>query len=208
MNRKHIILLLDESGSMQNQKSNVIKGVNEMIRMQKELQFEPINMSIIKFNSTITKVRCDNLWNIKPFTYYDYVPSNSTALYDAIGLTINKYSNEIGTIMIIMTDGHENSSREFNKRQMIDMINKQRNTKNWNFIYLSEDPTTMEQGNSIGISNKLQNCSNSTIGKNQIGNTIGSSSLQTFIRDVSQGKTSKNYDDWQQWNKVNYSNRY
>ena len=198
MNRKHIILLLDESGSMDSQKHNVIKGVNEMIKQQRELQFEPINLSIIKFNTLVTKVRCDNLWNVKPFSLSDYTPSGSTALYDAIGSTISKFANDINTIMVIVTDGQENSSREYSRQQMINMIDKQRKTKNWNFIYLSEDPTTVEQGNSMGIMNSAMNCSNTMVGRNQAGVTIGSNSLQTYIRDVTTGSTKRNYDDWQQ----------
>lgn len=200
MNRKHIILLLDESGSMESQKANVIRGVNETIRMQRELQVDPVNLSIVKFNSTVSKVRSDSLWNVRPFTLFDYQPNGQTALYDAIGSTIGRYSDEIGTIMVIITDGQENSSREFTKQQMINLINKQRNTKNWNFIYLSEDPTTMRQGESIGISNSIKNCSNSVVGYQKVGLELGSSTLQTYIKDVSQGNTSRNYDDWQQWN--------
>jgi uncharacterized protein YegL len=200
MNRKHIILLLDESGSMESQKANVINGVNETIRMQRELQFEPVTLSIVKFNSVVLKVRSDNLWNVRHFTSVDYLPNGQTALYDAIGSTISRYGDEIGTIMVIVTDGQENSSKEFTKQQMISMINKQRNTKNWNFIYLSEDPTTMRQGDSIGISNSLKNCSNSVVGYQKVGLELGSSTLQTYLKDVSQGATTRNYDDWQQWN--------
>ena len=193
---KRIILLLDESGSMFSQKNDVITGVNEMIRSQRELQESSIEFSIIKFNTNVTKIRSDMLQNVKPFSGRDYSPSGGTALYDAIGMTINKYSNDVGTIMIVVTDGMENSSREYNRKQMIDMINHQRLTKNWNFIYLSEDPTTVKQGESIGINNSVKQCSNTFVGHQQCGKVIGSSSLQNFIKDVSSGKTTQNYDEY------------
>lgn len=194
-NRKRIILLLDESGSMMNQKHEVVEGVNDMIKQQRELQFEPVNLSIIKFNSQVNKIRSDNLWNMKPFAYHDYSPSGGTALYDAIGLTIEKFQDDVNTIMVIVTDGMENASKEFSRREMVRLIEKQRNSKNWNFIYLSEDPTTMRQGETLGFNNRF-GFSNAMVGERQSGVAIQSATLQNYISDVSKGATKLNYNDY------------
>jgi len=195
--QKRIILLLDESGSMGVQRDDVIGGVNSMIEKQRELQDEPIEMVIVKFSSEVVKARSALLTETKAFTKNDYTPSGSTALYDAIGKTISRYSDDVDDIMVIVTDGQENASREYTQSNIIRLINQQRNAKNWNFIYLSEDPTTVRQGNELGLSNNVKQCSNTYVGKFKSGQTIGSSSLQNYISDVCKKKTSKNFDDWQ-----------
>jgi len=194
--RKRIILLLDESSSMMNQRFDVVRGVNDMIRQQRNLQTDNVDLSIIKFNTRVDKIRSDNLFKMKRFEHSDYNPSGMTALYDAIGLTIERFMNDINVIMIIVTDGEENSSKEFTRREMVRLINRQRNSKNWNFIYLSEDPTTVQQGESLGINNYESNCSNVLIGKKQSGQTIGSSTLQNYICDVSKGMTKQNFNEY------------
>lgn len=208
---KQIILVLDESGSMGSQRGEVIKGINDMINTQRTLQDKPVVFTIIKFNTTVKRVRSDFILNISPFSSDDYIPSGGTALYDAIGSTINIYRDTKDTIMIIVTDGQENSSREFTRSQMIKMIDYQREKNNWNFIYLSEDPTTVVQGDAIGLSNGRLNCSNSLVGQGKSGVTIGSNVLQQYISDVSYGKTSQNYDDYKKSqssnNKSNFNSR-
>ncbi len=200
---KRIILLLDESGSMGSQKYEVIKGVNDMISHQRKLQKDAMELSIIKFNTKVNKIKTDSLYSFSPFTNQDYYPSGGTALYDAIGKTINRFIHEVNTIMVILTDGLENSSKQFTRSQMTNLINKQRTTKNWNFIYLSEDPTTFEQGEVLGISNSAYNCSNMLVGNKNSGKTIGSMRLQNYISDVSQGKTTQNYNDWNNFQQQN-----
>ncbi len=199
-NRRRIILLLDESGSMSSQKSEIISGVNEMIRHQRDLQDDDVDFSIVKFNDRVTRVRANTLKQIQLLTNRDYIPNGLTALYDAIGICINKYIDDKDTIMIIATDGMENASKEYTRTNMLDMIEKQRKTKNWNFIYLSEDPTTVKQGEDIGFSNMKYNCSNTFVGAKQCGRAIGSYSMQNFISQVSKGETKQNYDDWKKFN--------
>jgi len=165
-----------------------------MIKQQKKLQPGSVNLSIIKFNDKVDKIRSASLSTIGSFNNWDYTPSGSTALYDAIGQTIGKFMDDINVIMIITTDGQENSSKEFTREQIVRLINKQRNTKNWNFIYLSEDPTTMHQGESLGINNRTFGCSNTVVGQKQSGKAIGSCTLQNYIYDVSNNNTKKNYN--------------
>lgn len=198
--KKRIVLLVDESGSMSSQRFEVISGINDMIRQQRELQDEPIEFTVVKFNTIVENVSSGLLDNIDYFTSVDYIPRGGTALYDAIGSTINKYIDETNNIMIIVTDGQENSSREFSRTQMVSLIDNQQQTKNWNFIYLSEDPTTVKQGVSMGITNSKIGCSNTCVGQRKSGKAIGEESLQMYINDVSKDNTSMNYDDWKSAN--------
>src|SRR5690606_30243909 len=99
--------------------------------------------------------------NVEPFTSSTYVPRGTTALYDAIGRTIAEIDarlpekikgkpNENITIAIL-TDGHENSSREFTREQIFHLIETHTKNRGWDFIYLSADPQAFDAANDIGI---------------------------------------------------------
>merc|ERR1711881_427171 len=81
----------------------------------------------------------------------NYNPNNMTALYDAIGETLQNYSRETDNIMVIITDGEENSSRKFNRDQVQKLIKKYSDDKNWIFHYLGANQDAWKVGQSIGI---------------------------------------------------------
>ena len=76
---------------------------------------------------------------------------------DAIGKTINyldsKENNKV--IFIITTDGLENSSVEYTKKDVKALINKH---KNWEFMYLGANIDSYDEASKIGI--KKENTSN------------------------------------------------
>lgn len=142
-------------------KSDIISGVNETIRQQRK--FNPnenslVCFNIVKFNDIVSSASNNTLANVPYLTIRDYIPSGGTALYNAIGLTIHQYKDEKNIILIIATDGEENSSKHFNLNQITQM-------NGWNVIYLSENNNTFKQGNTIGISSSLMNCNNLVTGK-------------------------------------------
>lgn len=197
MTTKRLILLIDESGSMYSQRLEIIDAINITINSQKKLQSGNIIFDVFRFNDRIKHQVSKPLKLINSLTTNDYSPRGSTALYDAIGYSINKYQSEKDVVMIIATDGMENASREYSHTSMLSLINQQRNVNNWKFIYLSENPETERQGEYMGIKNNLKNCSNTNVGRGKCCRVLGSSSLQTYISDVSSNKTSLSYDDWQ-----------
>lgn len=79
------------------------------------------------------------LEDVKPFTISDYVPGGMTALHDAIGRSIRATEraerSDDRVIVVIMTDGHENSSHEWNKRSILKLIEEKR-ADGWDFVYL------------------------------------------------------------------------
>lgn len=180
-----LILLLDESGSMSSQRDDIIGGINEMIRQQR--QVEPnrnheIHFDIIKFSGHVEPCRSETLQSIKEFTTWDYSPSGSTALFDAIGSCINKYRNERNVVMVIATDGQENASREYKYTDITRMIENQREKQNWHMVYLSEDIDTFQQGDSIGITNFAKQSYNQSVGKECLGKAFAT---QAYNKNIS-----------------------
>lgn len=168
-----IVIVLDESGSMMCIRDQIIKSINDLISEQKEVKERPATFTLVKFSDNVNRMITNKLLtNIQMISYSDYMPSGSTALYDAIGNTINWFKNEKNVLMVIVTDGQENASKKYTKSQINQMIDEMKEKNSWTYVYLSSDLNTEIQGNNIGLkqSNYTSNC---RIDQNNYGKFIG-----------------------------------
>lgn len=187
---KRLVLVLDSSGSMSSQKNDIIGGVNETIKVQRQSQpseNSTTNFNIVTFSDCVSIPQEHTLESVPFLSDSSYCPSGSTALFDAMGLTMSRYNTESGVIMIVATDGEENSSSKYSYKQIVEMVKNLRENKNWNFIYLSEDIDTFKQGESMGISQSTTNCNNIAVGKYCLGNALKSNECQSAISDMRKG---------------------
>jgi len=194
-----IVLILDASGSMSSQKSDIIGGINEMIKQQRQTQphlNNRVQFNIVKFNDIVEHPTDNTLANVSFLTSNDYIPSGTTALYDAMGLTMKRYMNEKNVICLVATDGQENSSEYFKHKHIINMVKYSREMLDWNFIYLSEDIDTFKQGSDIGIDHSLSKCSNINVGKNKLGSALQNESMQYCIAEMRKGNDMKISSKW------------
>ncbi len=165
----HIIMILDESGSMGSIRNDIIGSVNTFINEQKELKKDNTTFTFVKF-STLVSYNYEKklLSDVPELLSNDYKPNGNTALYDAIGSTINKYADEKNVCMLIVTDGEENSSREFDHKKITELIDNKKNS-DWKFIYLSADLSTAKQGAKIGIYTSDAGCHNTSCNNAAVG---------------------------------------
>lgn len=102
--------------------------------------------------------------NAKEISTNDYTPSGMTNLYDAIGNTIARLDAFVtenqNVLVVIITDGYENSSVEYNVASVKKLI-EERQAKGWTFVYLGANQDAWAVGSSIGLS-KGQTLSYST----------------------------------------------
>lgn len=150
----HIVLLLDESASMECVSRHVIAGVNGFIDKQKQIKGK-CTMTIIKFNNMITPL-CVNIpiEQVPHLQSKDYEPEMTTALNDAIGYAIESHKTDPNVVMVILTDGYENASSKFDVEYLNRIINIYKQAPySWKFIYLAADLSLQEQGESLGIGN-------------------------------------------------------
>jgi hypothetical protein len=154
-----IVIILDESGSMGSCKTDTIGGVNLFLDNQKRIRGEA-RVTLVKF-SDYYKIINDSV-PLAEIIYLDennYTPSNTTALLDAVGRTINSIGKRLAdtpeverpesVIFAIITDGYENASTEFSRSQVFSMVSHQRNKYSWRFIFLGADIDAW--GEEIGI---------------------------------------------------------
>lgn len=89
------------------------------------------------------------------------VPKGVTALHDAIVRASNEFGETLsalpederpGTVMVvIVTDGHENASRESNTNDVKDLITRQEGTYSWNYVFLGANQDAVLTGESLGL---------------------------------------------------------
>lgn len=169
-NACELIMLVDRSGSMEACRLEANNAINEFIRTQ-SLDDVPTYLTLVEFDNVVhTHITRTALDKSSPPTY-TLVPRNMTALYDAIGTTVNfvgKRLSELAesdrpdkVIFVIMTDGLENNSKEFKADQIKKMIEHQETKYNWKFIYLGANQDAFAVGGSIGTST-IRTCSYDT----------------------------------------------
>ncbi len=162
--------ILDETGSMNSCKEATISGFNEYVeglKKQKEVTF-----SLTRFNSNKVWVEYADvpIKDVKELT--DYNPAACTPLFDAIGRTITKVSAKIKrtqkkekakVLCIIMTDGEENSSKEYTRKKVFSLI-KAKEKDTWSFVYLGADQDAWSNAKGLGLlkGNVMAYCSSDT----------------------------------------------
>lgn len=160
MNKTELIFILDRSGSMGGLESDTIGGFNASISDQKKIDGKTRVTTILFDNFFEVLHDRINLQDIAPLTDKDYFVRGSTALYDAVALGIRKIANvqkqtmlegrAAKVIMVITTDGYENSSRETNAAMLYKMIDDCKKN-GWEFLFLGADIDAQAAAGSIGI---------------------------------------------------------
>lgn len=152
-----ITVVLDRSGSMNMIKEDAEGGLAAFIETQKHEDGEA-NFSLIQFDDTYEAV-----YKAAPITEVDavqLVPRGSTALLDAVGRAITETKQRLNStpekdkpgivIFVIITDGKENASREYNKSTIKNMIENAQN-EGWQFTFLGANQDAFAEAGSLGI---------------------------------------------------------
>lgn len=165
-----VVFLLDKSGSMHGSEEDTIGGYNRYLEEQKNNKCK-ITTVLFNDNYKLLHYRKD-IDAVKRLTREDYYVGGCTALYDAIGSTIDKLdNNNIDKVLfIITTDGLENSSKEYTKDKITKLIEEH---SNWEFIYLGANIDSYAEGTSLGISkSNIANYKKSTKGMSKMFKSI------------------------------------
>lgn len=154
-----ICLILDRSGSMADRVSDVIGGVNLFIEEQRKLP-DPASIAFVRFD-TIAIERFRQMMpiaSVEPLTTIEFQPRGGTPLLDAVGQTIVALDEDWRreqperAVVVIVTDGEENSSHEYTKAKIKEMIEAREASKKWSFIYLGTNVDAFQEAVQMGIS--------------------------------------------------------
>jgi hypothetical protein len=155
-----ITVLLDRSGSMSTIAEAMETGFNKFIE---EHRSNPTTrISLIQFDD---KNDYDVVYaNVAP-KYVEklkIVPRGNTPLLDSLCQTIDNLGKRYAkmpeserpdqVVVLVITDGEENASKIYKRRDVQDRIRKQEGSYNWSFIYMGANQDSFKEAGSIGIS--------------------------------------------------------
>lgn len=158
-------IILDRSGSMSTIKEDMIGGIEEFLRKESQSGDET-KVSLFSFDDQFETVFEEK--DINGDIVVDIIPRGSTALMDAVGKTTAIVEERISkkeeserpnrVLFMVITDGYENSSREYNASSVKDVISRKRENEAWDFIFLGAgEEDIMNQHVSLGISRGSSN---------------------------------------------------
>ena len=150
-----IIFICDRSGSMHSIDRPACQGYNGFLDEQRGVPGE----------ARVTNILFDDRYEVKnqalPLAQAPYMetlsPRGYTALYDAIGRTLDEQGRRIKAegwaqkvICVVITDGAENRSRSYNLHRINEMITHARE-HNWEFVFLAANISAEGVGRDLGF---------------------------------------------------------
>jgi len=157
-NLADITLVIDRSGSMAMIQEEAQSGINAFVREQAHVRGQA-NLTLVHFDTEYEFVH--HGVPIAHVPEYTLMPRGCTALLDAVGRAIQEVGQRLAAlpeearpglvVFAIVTDGHENSSREFTLQQVREMITHQREVYKWEFAFLCVDPAAFDEAVAMGV---------------------------------------------------------
>lgn len=157
MNKKKTLVnfILDKSGSMLSVKTPTMNGFNEYIQELRKKE-DDFSFSLTLFDTSVETVSSNiPLKKAKELDADSYKPDGGTALYDAVCETVERVERTMEqdqkSLVVIMTDGEENSSKKYNLDQLKFLIEHLQRTERWTFVFLGANQDSWMKAKSFGI---------------------------------------------------------
>ncbi|MBJ7341189.1 vWA domain-containing protein [Mycolicibacterium sp.] len=157
--RTLIAVLLDRSGSMESIKSDTEGGFNAFIAEQAQQPGEA-RVTLAQFDTEYEVVYAHR--PIAEVPRLELQPRSMTALNDALGRLITDVGAELAAlpeaerpgqvIVLVMTDGLENSSVEWTHEAVRAAVKRQEREYAWDFVFLGANIDAVAVGQNLGFS--------------------------------------------------------
>jgi Mg-chelatase subunit ChlD len=158
---RHLVLVVDRSGSMEAVEADMNGGIRKFAAEQAAVP-KRTTLSLYQFDTQHDEVRAFAPLTAGVLDGWRLVPRGGTALLDAVGTAVQRTGEALSdlaegerpgeVVVMIVTDGHENSSREYTLPQVKDLITRQREQYGWAFMFLGADQDAFDAGSSMGVS--------------------------------------------------------
>lgn len=157
------LVIIDESGSMQSIKKEAIGSVNETVQTirsaQKKHEEQEHYVSLVTFNDDVKTIyECVPVDEVKELTNETYRPDCCTALYDAMGISLNalrkKVAEDDKVLVTVVTDGYENASKEYSGKAIKALVDELKG-KGWVFAYIGANQDVESVAATISITNVM-----------------------------------------------------
>ena len=200
-NHTDITIVLDRSGSMQSVVDDTIGGFNRFLKDQQDTP-GTATLTLYQFDDQFDVVRAaENIQTVQPLDHRSFVPRGYTALFDAIGKAValtserlektHEFESPSKIVFVIITDGQENSSREYSQEKVNELITSRR-AKAWEFVFLAADQDAFQAAKVVGIAtSNAMAYANNPIGTDKVW-AAASSNLSSYRSAVGQSMAFSN----------------
>lgn len=154
----HLAIIADRSGSMAGIGDDMNGGLKTFLEEQ-EKQPGKLLVDVVTFDSQIENPATDAL--VASVEFPIIKPRGSTALLDAVGMTVVRLGEKVAAldederpskvIVLVVTDGYENASREYTGDQVKELVKKQQDEFSWEFVFLGANIDSFAVGGSYGF---------------------------------------------------------
>jgi uncharacterized protein YegL len=152
----HVLFLIDASGSMAARAADVRGGFNSYVeQLRLDPRGGPYELTAVTFDTKATTLFANVALDAVPaLTEKNYRTGGMTALMDAVGTglaELGRGQTRDRYVVIIMTDGEENSSGRYSSAQVRQMIESRTADGNWTFVYLGADQDAWAAAAKMGV---------------------------------------------------------
>lgn len=198
--RTHVVFILDDSGSMASVEHVAQKVFNKMItdtQQQAAEKNQKTLASVITFGHRVDVVKSHQpIEKLAPLSYYHPV-QGSTALFNGLmkGVELLDEVVELKTyedsfLVILVTDGGENSSSSFNINRAANVIKEKQAAGNWTFVFMLPPGGKWDFCNRYGVPlNNVMEWERTQAGVENMSN-VTTSALSEYYNQRSMGARS------------------
>jgi Mg-chelatase subunit ChlD len=158
--KTQIAIVLDSSGSMQSCQKETVDAFNEQVKTIRQGSKKGMDTRVSLFTFA-TKADEPKFFNepvasLDELKQEDYKPDGYTAMYDAVGKAVTmlsglKEDKDTAYLMVIISDGQENNSKEFTGKMIAEKIKELEGTKHWTFTYLGANQNLADVSKHLNI---------------------------------------------------------
>jgi Mg-chelatase subunit ChlD len=153
-----IAMIIDKSGSMSNLSADTVGGFNEYLA-DRQRETPDALMSVTLFDTERDALHvAEPVAQIQKLTEARYRRGGMgyTALNDAIGGTIaaidaGDYAAQRNVLIVVMTDGLENASKEWTSRADIAALVERKEASGWKFVFFGADIDAFSEAAALNI---------------------------------------------------------
>lgn len=198
----HVALVLDRSGSMFTIRDETIDAFNEQLKEIQNADVGRRTVTLVTFGGggfhpehppvrVETKAAAPD--SVAALTRDTYSPSGTTPMYDGVGEALgileglDDRGDDTAFLVVIVSDGMENSSREWTADRIAERVRKLEGTGRWTFVYLGANQNLRDIQKHLGIQQTHAFAANSQ-GMRNVGQTL-SASTRRYMTDRGAGAT-------------------
>lgn len=181
-----INVIIDASGSMNHLTHDTIGSFNTFLTEQQAFPGEAA-FTLCTFNTDYRLVHdFTPITGVPALDATTYRAEGGTALLDAMGTTMDSVGRKLAAmpedqrpskvIFLIITDGHENSSHRYTPAQIKSMVEHQKDTYSWEFVFMGANIDAIAAGAGLGIDvRNTLNYAATSVGTKSLYSTVSAS---------------------------------